>query len=483
MKKMNFLAVFFLAATPALWAATYYVAPTGKDENSGSLNQPFATLQKGHDMASAGDTVYIRGGTYDITTPTTPGAGISITKSGTSDANRINFWAYHGEVPVFDFSKLEISTTDYTFGFRVSGSWLHFKGLTIRNVPMNIRSNDGMGVEDAHDDIFEQMDFHHNNGPGFFISRGTGGHQVLNCDSHDNYDPTSTQGDGQNADGFGVHYQKTGASTILRGCRAWWNSDDGWDFISQEVPVIVENSWAMGQGYSNSGTGKPASGNGNGFKAGSSRTGVRHVIRNCVAWKNKAAGFYANHSTGGNDWYNNTSYENGVQYDMMASIFNADGTRVDNVTLTGSKVHILRNNIGFPNHNTNMNGVDTKSNSWDLNIVPADKDFQNVSDAGFMGPRQADGSLPKINFMKLSATSKLIDKGTDVSLPYNGTAPDLGAYEYGAPSSIRISPIIPANLLQEPSIQIFDLSGRILNPAQDKSHFQTFVRPGQKDPF
>ena len=30
--------------------------------------------------------------------------------------------------------------------------------------------------------------------------------------------------------------------TIIRGCRAWWNSDDGYDLINQEVPVTVENS-------------------------------------------------------------------------------------------------------------------------------------------------------------------------------------------------------------------------------------------------
>ncbi|MEI9942470.1 MAG: hypothetical protein WDO69_35090 [Pseudomonadota bacterium] len=71
--------------------------------------------------------------------------------------------------------------------------------------------------------------------------------------------------------------------------------------------MIIENSWAMGNGYINSGTARPAAGNGNGFKAGSSKTGIRNVIRNSLAWKNVASGFYANHSSGGNDWFNNTS--------------------------------------------------------------------------------------------------------------------------------------------------------------------------------
>ncbi len=129
-----------------------------------------------------------------------------------------------------------------------------------------------------------------------FVSGGSGGHLIVNCDGHDDYDPTSAQGQGQNADGFGVHYQTSGPTTVVRGCRSWWNSDDGYDLINQEVPVIVEGSWAMGNGYANAGTTSPASGNGNGFKMGSSKTGVRHIVRNNVAWKNKAAGFYANHS-------------------------------------------------------------------------------------------------------------------------------------------------------------------------------------------
>ena len=44
--------------------------------------------------------------------------------------------------------------------------------------------------------------------------------------------------------------------------------------------------------------------------------------------------------------------------------------------------------------------------------------------------RNEDGSLPNIDFMKLVSGSDLIDKGINVGLPYNGAAPDLGAFEY-----------------------------------------------------
>src|SRR6185503_9115977 len=349
----------------------------------------------------------------------------------------------------FDFSGLTISTSGYTNGFNVSGSWIHLKGIEVANVPMNMYSNNGISVNNAHDDIFESLNLHHNSGTGIFINAGTGGHLVLNSDAHDNYDPNSNQGNGQNADGFGVHYQTTGNRTIIRGCRAWWNSDDGYDLINHEVSVTVEYSWAMGNGYANYGTTNPPDGNGNGFKMGSSKTGVRHLVQGNVAWKNKASGFYANHSTGGNTWYNNTSFQNGTQYNMLASP--ADMPDVT-ITLTGTLAHIMRNNIGFPNRNSNMTGVDTMFNSWDSSsLAPANGDFASVTDpsaptngqamgmsiesSGALGPRAPDGTMPRVDFLKLAMGSKMIDKGTDVGLPFVGAAPDLGAYEFGAAST------------------------------------------------
>jgi len=187
------------------------VATTGADSNAGTLAAPFATLQKGVNTAAAGDTVWIRGGTYSITTPATSGAGVNFTKSGTSDTNRIKYWAYPGEVPILDFANMTISTSGYTMGFSIAASWLHFKGFELCNVPMTTFSNNAISVTSGNNDIFELLNMHHNSGNGIFIgSKNGGGHLILNCDAHDNYDATSNQGQGQNADGFGVHYQTAG---------------------------------------------------------------------------------------------------------------------------------------------------------------------------------------------------------------------------------------------------------------------------------
>jgi hypothetical protein len=309
-------------------AAEYYVSPTGSDSNPGTQASPFATLQKANNSAAAGDTIWMRAGTYSITSQ------LTLSKSGTSDTNRTKIWAYAGEVPILDISNYGAASSGSDVpAVLVTGSWMHLKGLEIANAKVGSSGSHSYSMlrtKNASNNTFELLNIHNGFGPGLFIDTGTGGNLILNTDSHDNYDVNGSQGDGQNGDGFGVHYQTTGPSTIIRGCRSWHNSDDGYDLISQEVPVTVENNFATGCGYG-------SSGNGNGFKMGSSKTGIRHIVQNNVAWKNKASGFYANHSTGGNNWYNNTSYQNGTQFNMLASSFDSAGNVTGTITLTGTE--------------------------------------------------------------------------------------------------------------------------------------------------
>jgi hypothetical protein len=56
--------------------------------------------------------------------------------------------------------------------------------------------------------------------------------------------------------------------------------------------------------------------------------------------------------------------------------------------------------------------------------------------------RQADGSLPDITSFKLVGGSDLINAGTNVGLPFNGAAPDLGAFETSGGSSSSASKIV-----------------------------------------
>jgi len=65
-----------VAYTPLPTVATYYVATNGNDAwsgtlaapNAGGTDGPFRTVQKAADLAQPGDTIALRGGTYDLTT-------------------------------------------------------------------------------------------------------------------------------------------------------------------------------------------------------------------------------------------------------------------------------------------------------------------------------------------------------------------------------------------------------------------------------
>jgi hypothetical protein len=475
--------VALIASLAPRWAAaaTYYVAPTGSDAAGvvGSEAAPFASWARAQTAAAPGDTVYFRGGVYrykDATSTCTSGTAtvnaVVLSKSGTL-GNPIRYWAYPGETPVFDFSGIS-DPSKYScrqVGVRVEADWLHLKGLELTGtLQLNTMNHESwcVYVIGGSNNVFEMLDAHHNMGPGFFIQAG-GQNTFLNCDSHENEDTLTSNGDGQSADGFGCHPNRAGdTGNVFRGCRAWWNSDDGWDFINSQEACTVEYSWSWYNGYKPDvvSGGQPvslAAGNGNGFKGGGygdPQTGVpavppQHTIRFDCAFYNKANGLYANHGIVSPYVYDNTSFNNGTDVDMLG----LNGTTV-------TSVGILRNNLAYSNNGhglladmTHGGPISDEYNSWDttLNLKVADADFQSVafappascpaaytaggtrccapSDAtcfaGMAGARNADGSLPVVPFLRLASTSALIDKGTNVGLPFSGSAPDLGCFETG----------------------------------------------------
>ena len=424
-----------LAPLPAFAATTYYVAPspTGSDTAAGTETAPWASIAQAQSKAAAGDTIYIRGGTYSITAGTNTCSSqtatvnaIALTTSGTA-GNLIKYWAYAGETPIFDFSNLQADCR--VKGFDVTGNYIHMKGITVTGVKQrNNLNHESWGVWiSGSNNIFEQLDIYHIDGAGLFMQNGSN-NLVLNCDSHENFDPLTSNGAGESGDGFGAHVSANNPGNVFRGCRSWFNSDDGYDLINAFSVVTIENCWAWHAGYRYD-TGA-SSGNGNGFKCGGYGTDTStfpanppvHVIRNNLSVGNKAAGFYANHHPGTITFYNNTSYNNNPDFKMLG--MNTAGADIT--------VGTYRNNLAVGGTLTaNATNPDDADNSWTLSVTANNADFQSTSETGLDGPRQADGSLPDIANFHLVAGSDLIDKGIDVGLPFNGKAPDLGCFETG----------------------------------------------------
>jgi hypothetical protein len=85
--------------------------------------------------------------------------------------------------------------------------------------------------------------------------------------------------------------------------------------------------------------------------------------------------------------------------------------------------------------------------------------------AGLLGPRKANGDLPDIDFMH-PAGGKYIDKVIDVDLPYNGDAPDLGAFEEGEVTVIAgpIRKKISVKTYTSTATEFYTISGRRVFP-------------------
>ncbi len=426
----------FLVLVVPVSAATYFVAVDGNDEHSGTIEQPFATLGRAQQEVAPGDTVYIRGGTYHIDESQIAlkrriwAHVFRLNKSGTKGAP-IRYWAYEHERPVFDFSAVKPPGMR-VHAFSVTGSWLHLRGLEVVGVQVTMKGHTQSicFANDGSHNVFEQLSMHDGQAIGIYALRGSD-NLFLNCDAYNNYDSVSEGGRGGNVDGFGCHPPPGATGNVFRGCRAWFNSDDGFDCINAAETVRFENCWAFWNGYSPEFVRRA---DGNGFKAGGyagtpvfrlPRPIPRHEVVKCLAVRNKASGFYANHHIGGCDWLNNTGYRNGVNFNMLSRA-------KDNATDVPGYGHVLKNNLAYRGRalaNLDEAQSEMSHNSFDGTVDLSSDDFLSLEEQQLTLPRQTGGELPEMTLLHLAPGSEGIDRGVPVGLPFEGAAPDLGAFE------------------------------------------------------
>ena len=391
----------------------WYVAPAGSDTAPGTIEQPFATLQRAQQAAAPGDTVFLRGGTYALReSQIAPTRGIFaraivLDKSGTRE-QPITYRAYNDEQPIFECSALKPKNKRVTI-FYVSGSWLRLIGLEVTGVQVTQRGHtQSICIESqGSHNIFERLRLHDGQAIGIYHVRGSD-NLFLNCDAWNNWDNVSEDGKGGNVDGFGCHPTPGSTGNVFRGCRAWFNSDDGFDCISASESVTFEQCWAMYNGY-NAKFERLA--DGNGFKVGGfgsqpadklPKTIPRHVTRDCLAVRNKANGFYANHQPGGGDWIHNSAYRNSANYNMR-------GRKLDNVTEISGAGHKLLFNLSYGSRRelveADVPACELQGNTFGLAQKLEAKDFLGLQEAELIQPRQKDGSLPQIKFLQLTPDS------------------------------------------------------------------------------
>lgn len=404
MKFKILIAVLFLNSF-FCFAKEFYVAPSGNDAHNGSISNPVETIQRAQELAGSGDTVFIRGGVYTMREEQiaqSKGLWAYITKL---DKNGISYLAYKNEKPVFDYKNIK-PVGKRVIAFLVNGNNIHIKGIEIIGVQVTIKKHTQSECFEVRgsNNTLEQLNMHDNMAIGVYMLSGSD-NLIVNCDAYNNWDSVSEGGKGGNTDGFGAHLEKGSINNVFRGCRAWFNSDDGFDLINNAEAVLIENCWAFYNGYSSDFVSRA---DGNGFKAGGYAKG-RNPYNNLIA--------------------NYTPIpKNTIRFCLALNPtdFGTDGPGWN---------HELVNNLGFDAKVRELANIDKsrcvlKNNYFDLADIPITaSDFISLDEKLLMAPRQADGSLPDTDFLKLTPSSKLIDAGTDLGFSFNGTAPDLGCFE------------------------------------------------------
>lgn len=367
--------------------ANYYVSTNGNDANAGTIDSPFLTIQKAISIVAPEQIIQIRGGVYKT-------GNLIITKSGVA-GKLIILENYPGESV-----KLDLSGASPDHGIYISGSFWKIKGLEITGYkqPLNGDYIATVFIENGTNNIFENLNIHHNQGCGIYLEKSANNNIILNCDFHHNYDALTPGYQGGNADGA---HHCTYANTVnsFIGCRFYNNSDDGLDEFCGAGKLYVTNCWAFWNGYLE-GTSQPSQ-DGCGFKIGglndAGGMGYTRIFKNCLSVQNKTRGFNDNHSVSSKD---SISYS--IAYDNRAEGFNLNNSNF---------VHVLLNNISLKNvySNADLNSQTVqKNNSWN-GYSPSDADFESIDATQLLRERKSDGSLPDITFLKVKTSSPLIN--------------------------------------------------------------------------
>lgn len=439
--KRDFLAILTLltAIVTATDAKVIYVAPQGDDAAAGTIDAPLATLPAAYRLTEGGDTVCFRGGTYNVTdSQVMKIKGVyafvfALEKAGTAE-HRTCYMGYPGERPVFDFSALMLDGKHRFAAFYLGADYVHLRNFDIVGVPVRIKGHtqsECVSARRGSHCIVEDIAMHDGMAIGYYQKRGSH-NLVVDCDAYNNYDDYSEGPYGGNVDGFGCHVFDTfEVGNVFRRCRAWRNSDDGFDLISCAAPVEIDHCMAFYNGYCPSSN--PAdtvnfvsAGDGNGFKAGGWGMNKRktkcpdvcpsHYIHHSLAYRNKAHGFYANHHLAGNTWENNTSCGNRSNYNML----NRKNT-IEAIDVPGYD-HSLANNVSWTFTDASLGGhlinidpdrITLTNNSFAPSVSSVEvtaEMFVSTSVSLLFTRRLPDGRLPSIDFLRGKAGTILEER-------------------------------------------------------------------------
>lgn len=383
-----------------------YVSPNGKSNAAGTKDAPM-DIYTAVKIAAPGQKILIKEGTYNLFSTVKVERGIN----GTADA-MIYMIAdpEAGSRPVLDFG-------GKCAGMILAGDYWYFQGF---DVTRSADAQKGIQVSGNHN-ILDRIKAYKNGNTGIQISRYLGTDQfnqwpahntILNCSSYLNADKGY-----EDADGFAAKLT-VGQGNVFDGCIAAYNADDGWDLFAKVQSgsigvVTIQNCVAFKNGYILDENGREINaGNGNGFKMGGDSMPGAHVLKNSVAFANKAKGIDSNScpdikvyssTTFDNESYNVAFYTNTA----VNTAFAADGIlsyKVSNKVAEQFKLLGTQNaadvkgvtNYYFDGSKTVNNNGKEAAASWFKSLDTASA----LKDGGIT--RNADGTINMNGFLELT---------------------------------------------------------------------------------
>ncbi len=438
-----------------------YVSPDGTAAGNGTLSNPL-DIDTAVRYVKEGQTLFMLSGTYNRTSPLT----IPMGNDGTPEGIK-TIAAYNGEPVILDFG-----TT--SAGFQLGGNYWHINGISVTRAVAT-----GFLVGGSNN-VIERCILYANGDTGLQISRflptlsrlfWPQDNLILNCEAYDNRDASEN-----NADGFAAKLT-CGEGNVFRGCISHNNIDDGWDLYTKAETgpigaVLIENCIAYNNGILTSG--HLGAGDKNGFKLGGEGIAVPHVIRNSIAFGNRAAGFTSN-SNPAAQAYDCISYDN------------AGGNMVFTTFAHLPPQFVIQNSVSYRSVSGPIDSVPdltlNTTNYFYNGTASVNSSGFALSDANFVSltpvlpyQRDANGNIILGDFLKLispgNAALKALTAGDETLLP--AFSPDVHKYLVTVKNNVKniiITPTTASHLYSKVQINSRSvLSGEPYEATLDKGH-------------
>jgi len=452
---------------PAPVGQAYYVAanePHASDANNGRFptyrdgaDGPWLTIRHAAATMRPGDITYVRTGTYAE-------AGIRFASSGTPDAP-IVLANFQSEQVIIDGSQ----ATARSSGIEIAKGCSHviIQGLTIRHMPRS-----GIATDSDTRALYQGITIRdcvlHDNGLSGLRLAAAAGFLVEHVEAYGNaYDGLDivSSDDGALSPGPGVvrgssfhdHTEPEGHGLVINqghditvsDCRAYHNAVHGFDVsdwpkrgeLSHDI--VVERSLSYDNGVA-------------GFSTNSDSHHVAY--RNNIAWRNGAdwagkgssSGFLCYEGCWHVEFYNNVAVGNTDAGFWVTDAYGSYST-------PGDSRLVFKNNVAYDNGRADWRGlalmvegmvwqVETAHNDWGgasglnalvvaIHVVGGQGETYTTDqvNSGALGEGESSADPRFVDLaagdFRLQPGSPLIDAGTDVSVPFCGAAPDMGAIE------------------------------------------------------